>query len=354
MKTYYICGALAVLALSACTDSNSWGVKGNIANAGDDAILAIEANNAGHWYTIDSVEIKSNGDFEYIAGAPYQGRNIMRITLPGKGSIYFPVDSIDQITVTADAASFGNGKISGTPLAEGIARVDSIVAATDDKDILSRELINVMTGDTTGLISYYALGKSVMGEPVFNPTESLGNRAYGAVAQVYANHRPDDPLGKAVERAYFEGRMKLGKMPVRYVEVPETGFVDIVRYDARGKEQKLSDIAKDKVVLLSFAQYDLPATPAINSMLMDLYTKYNSKGLEIYQLAFDNDEVSWREAARNLPWTAVWNAPTDGPDVLAHYNISSLPVFYIINRNGDLVERIEKPAEVSAKVARQF
>lgn len=354
MKRYYICGALAVLAMSACTNSNSWGIKGNIANAGEDDVLAIEANNAGHWYAIDSVEIKSNGDFEYIAGEPWHGRNILRVTLPGKGSVYFPVDSIDRITVTADAASFGNGRISGTPLAEGIARVDSIVAANNDRESLSRELVGVMTGDTTGLVSYYALGKSVDGSPVFNPYESLGNRAYGAVAQVYSQYRPDDPLGKAVEKAYFDGRMKLGKMPVRYVEVPETGFVDIVRYDARGKEQALKDVAKDKVVLLNFAQYDLPATPAINAMLMDLYTKYNSKGLEIYQLAFDTDEVSWREAAKNLPWVAVWNAPSDGPSVLAHYNISSLPVFYIINRNGDLIERIEKPADVPAKLARQF
>lgn len=343
-----------MLALSACSSGNSWSVKGNIANAEEGARLAVEANNAGHWYALDSIDIKANGDFEYIAGAPFEGRNILRVSLPGKGSIYFPIDSIDNISITADANSFGAGKISGTSLADGIARVDSIVAATDDMTVLRRELVNVMTGDTTGIIAYYALGKSVKGAPVFNPDESLGNRAYGAVAQLYSNHRPDDPLGKAVEKAYFEGRMKLGKMPVRYVEVPETGFVDIVRYDARGKEQKLSEIAKDKVVLLNFAQYDLPVSPAINAMLMDLYTKYHDKGLEIYQLAFDSDEVSWREAARNLPWTAVWNSPSDGPDVLAHYNLNSIPVFYIINRQGELIERIEKPAELTAKIAKQF
>lgn len=354
MKTYYICGALAVLTLTACTHSNGWGVKGNIANAGDNNKLAIEANNAGHWYAIDSVEIKNNGDFEYTADAPYQGRNILRITLPGKGSIYFPVDSIDHISVTANAANFGKGKIAGTPMARSIAHVDSIVAATSDKEALCRGLINEITADTTGLVAYYALGKSVEGSPVFSPDESLGNRAYGAVAQVYSKYRPDDPLGKAVEKAYFEGRIKLGKTPVRYVEIPETGFVDIVRYDARGKEQSLKDLAKDKVVLLNFAQYDLPVSPSINAMLMDLYNKYNSKGLEIYQLAFDTNEVSWREAARNLPWVAVWNASSDGPGVLAHYNISSLPVFYIINREGDLIERIEKPDEVAAKIARQF
>ncbi len=354
MKTYYICGAMALLALSACTTDKGWSVKGNIANAGEGQKLALEANNVGHWYAIDSIEIKSNGDFNYTAGAPFEGQNILRVTLPGKGSIYFPVDSIDNISITADANSFSTGKAYGTPLAEGIARVDSIVAANNDIATLSRELVNVMTGDTTGIVAYYALGKSVNGKPIFDPAESLGNRAYGAVAQLYSNYRPDDPLGKAVQKAFFEGRMKLGKTPVRYVEVPETGYVDIVRYDSRGKEQKLSEVAKDKVVVLSFAQYDLPATPAINALLMDLYKKYHDKGLEIYQLAFDTDEVSWREAARNLPWTAVWNSPSDGPDVLAHYNLSTLPVFYIINRQGDLVERIDKPADLPGKVAKQF
>ena len=263
MKPYYIYGALAVMAATSCSHDSGWSIRGKLDNAPENATLALEANNAGHWYALDSIKVD---------------------------------------------------------------------------------------------ISYYALGKSVDGKPLFDPAESLGNRAYGAVAQVYASRRPLDPKGTAVQKAYFEGRRKLGKVNVnqQVIELPETGFIDIVRYDARGKQQSLKELSQGKVVIVNFAQYDLQASPAINAMLNALYSKYHDKGLEIYQLAFDNDEVSWREAARNLPWTAVWNAPSDGPEVLAHYNVGSLPLFYIIDRNGDLIERIETPADLPGKVAKQF
>ncbi len=357
MKPYYIYGALAVMAATSCSHDSGWSIRGKLDNAPENATLALEANNAGHWYALDSIKVDKNGNFSYTAPAPLQGQDILRITLPGKGSIYFPIDSIDKVDITADAGTFGTGHtLSGSALTSGVVRVDSIVASTDDPIALRRELINVMTADTTGLISYYALGKSVDGKPLFDPAESLGNRAYGAVAQVYASRRPLDPKGTAVQKAYFEGRRKLGKVNVnqQVIELPETGFIDIVRYDARGKQQSLKELSQGKVVIVNFAQYDLQGSPAINAMLNALYSKYHDKGLEIYQLAFDNDEVSWREAARNLPWTAVWNAPSDGPEVLAHYNVGSLPLFYIIDRNGDLIERIETPADLPGKVAKQF
>ena len=135
MKSSHIilCG-LGVLALAGCSHHDGWGVKGNIEGADKGTKLAIEANNAGHWYVLDSVEVASDGKFEYNAPAPYTGQDILRLTLPGKGSVYFPIDSIDQVTVTATADNFGSKHtVSGTPLAWGINRVDSIVNSTADR-----------------------------------------------------------------------------------------------------------------------------------------------------------------------------------------------------------------------------
>lgn len=351
-----IVAGLGMMLCCSCSNHKGWGIKGNIADAAQGTKMAIEANNAGHWYLIDSLEVASNGDFEYNAEAPYSGQDILRLTIPGKGSVYFPIDSVDHVALSASANNFGTGhKLSGTYIAERVGHIDSIVANTADADDLRRQLINIITTDTTGIVAYYTLGKSLAGKALFDPNDNLGNRAYGAVAQLYSMYRPQDPRGQVVNKAYFEGRRALGKLPEEFqpiIEVPETSFFEIERYDSRGQKQSLTELAKGKTVVLNFTTFEHPNSPTVNSILNEVYTKHHSKGLEIYQIAFDANEVTWREAARNLPWVSVWNAPSDGNTVLVNYNVGVLPLFYIIDNKGDLIERIEDPSELSSKVAK--
>ena len=354
-----ILAGLGIAALASCSHHQGWGVKGTLADAPEGTVLALEANNAGFWYLIDSVAVKPDGKFSYNADAPYNGQDILRLTLPGKGSIYFPIDSIDVVTIAASAANYGSGHtLGGTAMASTLSRVDSIVASTSDPDDLRQKLVGVITSDTTGIIAYYTLGKSVGGKPVFDPNENLGNRAYGAVAQLYDMRRPADPRADVIRKAYFDGRRALGKVPAvdfqPTMEVVETGYFDIERYDARGNKKTLSELANGKTVVLNFTTYEHQGSPALNALLNEVYTKYHDRGLEIYQIAFDSDEVSWREAARNLPWTAVWNAPSDGSKVLMNYNISTLPTTFIIDRNGTLVERVENMSELANSVAKHI
>ncbi|MCM1066377.1 MAG: redoxin domain-containing protein [Muribaculaceae bacterium] len=352
--------AASALLLASCGRSG-WSVEGTVEGATDGMSLALEANNAGRWYVIDSVKVAADGRFDYQAAEPMPSADILRLQLPGKGSIYFPVDSVDAIIVEADAATFGTGhSLKGTELASRMSAIDSIVAATPSVDELRRKLVGFVTSDTTGLIAYYTVGKAVDNKPVFDPNENLGNRIYGAAAQVYAHYKPLDPRGAALRKAYFEGRRNLGKLPedasdATVIEVPETSIIDIVRYDDRGVEHSLKDLAsKGKVVLLSFTDYGMEKAPAYNSMLNELYTLYSPKGFEIYQIAFDQNEVAWKEAARNLPWITVWNSPADGVAPLALYNVGALPMTFIINSKGEISKRVADPSELAKEVAKYF
>lgn len=350
--------AAAALMLGSCAKSG-WSVQGTVEGAEEGARLAVEAYNAGRWYVLDSVGIDSKGRFDYRAGEPMPSAEILRVTYPGKGSVYFPVEGSDAITLTADAATFGKGHtLAGSEMAQTIASIDSIVASTSSVSELQRKLAGFVTSDTTGLVAYYAVGKSVGNVPVYDPNESLGNRIYGAAAQVYAHYRPLDPRGESLKQAYFEGRRALGKAPKveeQVIEVPETGLIEIERYDSKGVKHSLRELASQgKVVLLSFTDYGTEASPAYNAMLNDLYTLYKDKGFEIYQIAFDANEVSWKEAARNLPWVAVWNSPSDGVGALASYNVGAVPMTYIINRAGELSARVVDPAQLPKELARYF
>lgn len=359
MKAKFIFGAIAALAMTSCGGAG-WSVTGTVNGAEKGTKMAVEAYNAGIWYVVDSVEIGNDGKFAYKANAPMPSIDILRLTLPGKGSVCFPVDSVDAITLDADAATFGTGhKLGGSDIAHTFAVVDSIAASTTDVAELQRKLAGFITTDTTGIVAYYTVGKSVGNTPVFNPADNLGNRLYGAATQVYAHYRPNDPRGLALQQAYFNGRQALGKIipeaPEQVFEVEETGLIDIKRYDNKGVLQSLSEVAqKGKVVLLSFTDYSLPNSPSYNNILNDLYTLYSAKGFEIYQIAFDADEVSWKEAALNLPWITVWNSSSDGVGALASYNVGALPTTFIIDRKGDLGARVVDPADLPKQIAKYF
>ena len=52
------------------------------------------------------------------------------------------------------------------------------------------------------------------------------------------------------------------------------------------------------------------------------------------------------------PWVTVYNSPKDGEATLRDYNVGALPAIFVINRNGELVERVEDPTRLSSAVAR--
>ena len=127
--------------------------------------------------------------------------------------------------------------------------------------------------------------------------------------------------------------------------------------DSTGSERLVREFANLagndlNVIVLNFTTYAAPESPAFNVELAKLYEANKAKGLEIYQVAIDDDEFSWREAANNLPWITVYNSPKDGATNLLRYNVKSLPALFIINRNGELVERVETVGQLPSAVSR--
>lgn len=352
--------AAAMLAVASCSVPQGWSVDGAVEGAPQGTRLALENFSNGRWLLVDSLTVNNDGAFGYDAPAAAHFPELMRLTLPGHGSVYFPVDSVDDVLVAATYDDFGRARVSGTPSAEVFARVDSTIAAGGNvvTPELQRQLASFVTADTTGIVSYYIVSKSIGNTPIFPENDAFGNRIYGAAAQVFSTYHPDDPRGSALAQAYFRGRAALGRLPQPQetaMEVGQTGLLDIVRYDAEGTRHSLAELAaQGKVILLSFTAYDIPNSPVYNARLNDLYTAYHDRGLEIYQIAFDDNEVDWKTASRNLPWITVWNSPTDGDVVLRSYNVGAVPLTFIIDRNGDVRERVVDSNDLANAVGRYF
>lgn len=340
---------LILAGVSSCSQSpRGWSVSGKLGSDAP-ARVAIEGYNNGIWYPVDSVDTR-DGAFSYSSPTPASYPEIMRVSAPGFAPIYFPAEGTDAIEI--------NGRrVSGSPSAAAMNRVDSLLALKyDTRYDLQRAIAAEAINDSSVIVAYYVLNKSLDGAPVFLPGESFGNRFYGAVAQRFATVSPDDPRGAAIRALYLRGRQELGKnvpsnAPEVEIELPATGLFEISRYDCRGQEHSLTaEAAKAKTLLLSFTAYGAEYSPAYTVILNGLKEKYGDR-LEIYQIGFDEDEVVWKESARSMPWIAVYNSPADGIEPLVYYNVGSLPTTFIISK-GDLEERVTDPTELDAKLAK--
>ena len=140
------------------------------------------------------------------------------------------------------------------------------------------------------------------------------------------------------------------KPQVKPLEIPqdkvqETSIIDIPLQDIKGATRHLTDL-KGKVVLIDFTAYGNAASGARTLALRELYNKYASQGLEIYQISLDADEHFWKTAADNLPWICVRDPQGPYSTYVRLYGVEQLPTAFLVNRNNELSMRLNEKTNV--------
>ncbi|MCD8385990.1 MAG: hypothetical protein LUD17_03760 [Bacteroidales bacterium] len=359
---HYLIAGGALLALAACNKSNGWQVSGTVAGAGSDSKIAVEGFNGATWYPIDSIQVGQDGSFSYRAEAPGQYADVYRLGLNGR-SIYFPADSIDRIAVKADASAFDtNYELSGTQAAEDMMRVDRRIAQAIAEQgiegaladsLLKRELSNIILADNAGVVSYYVINKTLGGQPLYNPANRRDLAMIGATANKFQTAFPDDPRTKVLASRYLTGRQLhgLSQAEIGTIEANVLGLFEIELYDPKGNLQSLAKTAEGAgATVLCFTSYDIEQSLPYNVELNRLNEMFKAKGLKIYQVAIDSDEVEWMQRAESLPWIAVRANPEEAVTLLRTYNVGAIPLSFVIDSNGDIVERVADPTNLEAAI----
>jgi peroxiredoxin len=118
-----------------------------------------------------------------------------------------------------------------------------------------------------------------------------------------------------------------------------TNTPDIVLPNEKGDNVALSSL-RGKVVLLQFWGAKDRTSRIQNQALAELYSRYQSKGFEIYQVSIDTDREAWLNAIKEdgLVWTNVGDMK--GSIIATNtFNIKKIPSNYIIDREGTIVYR---------------
>lgn len=362
---------MAIIAAS-CSNKDGWTIEGIIDN-GADRTLYIERQSGNTWLIIDSVSVGSGGKFKYIAEEPTDGRSIYALRL-GDRRIEFMPEGTGTITVETSAEAFGrNHKLNGNLRSEMFARVDGILnntvnrvgaAAAVNDSLMLVELGNIIIADTTADVTYYIVTRAINGVNLFQ-ADNLSKtkiRLLGAAANMIKTHHPDDPRGNELESLYKHAKKITGMSSSNGVSMEATlhgrPSVELNRPDAKGNMHDFNRVVdRGGVTILNLTRFDTPVSAANNIALREVYNKYKDQGLEIYQVAFDPNRATWFQSAPGLPWISVYNNPSEDLSVLVAYNADPIqggPVSFVFDKDGELMARVESPAQLDAAVAKAF
>lgn len=353
---------LAVVAMLASCSDNKFKVDGTIDGATDTTQLVLEVSSNGYWLPVDSVAVGANGAFSVAAEAP-EYPNIYRLRL-GDKAICFPIDSLDHLTINTKLATYATDfTVAGSDHAVQVMKIDKKAlqmaggkATPDQMKAWKRQLAEQIVADPKGIVAYYAINKYVDDKPLFDPLNNEDLRIIGAVANAFYTFRPNDPRTDYLVTVLTQGqqRRRAAAAPADTIQAEVASLIDIKLQDYTGKTHSLEQVAQtNRLVLLSFTIYQAEFSPVFNKLLNDLYTKYKSRGLEIYQVSLDGDNVFWSQAAKNLPWITVYEPKGQNSPTLGIYQVMGVPTTFVI-KNGDIVERVDDGSQLETALARHI
>lgn len=308
-----------------------------------DVLDTVKTDASGRMSVKVSVE-KGNPEFFYLY---YKDSKIASLLLERGDRVKVSADTLGNYAVEGSEESV---KLSGieSRYAGFSASLDSLsekllevgVSSPEAKDV-NAEIANLYMDYYRGCVRYVLENShSLTVIPVF--WQTVGNSFYvfsqDTDAIIFKNvcdslktEYPDSKYVKSL-RNEAERRTSALQLNLRLKDAASIGFPDIELPDVTGKKVKLSSV-EAKVILLHFWSASDAAQKMFNlDVLKGVYDDFHSRGLEIYQVAIDVDKPSWERtvAAQGLKWINVCDGLGTNSPVVSTYNVSKLPVSYII------------------------
>ena len=124
----------------------------------------------------------------------------------------------------------------------------------------------------------------------------------------------------------------------RFSAAGEASFPNIVLPDINAQNVELASLEGKPFILMFWVSADANQK-MFNNDLLEVYNKYKSAGLEIYQVSLDSDKTAWATAVKEqkLPWISVCDGKGVASPAVASYNLAAVPAIFVFDRNGDIV-----------------
>lgn len=344
--------------------------------AGDEKTIYLEQVSSMRQMVIDTATLDAEGNYrfvvEQVAESPslynllYDGERIPLFLAAGD---HLTVNSVGNIvrnyTVEGSAESelvreFYQQFVAGAQNLEAIARKLSnqelptterealLKEYTEQYFAIRRDQLRFIAEHRASLAAVYAIYQRLPGD------QYLADRTndvihYRGVAEALAESYPESPylvmLRGDISR--MEAAQRLA------AEITESTIPDLELSDIYGKKIRLSSLL-GKVVLLDFWSAQLGNSNVLNAELKEIYAKYRNAAtpFEVYQVAVDTSKPLWISTVQEqqLPWISVSDLRGEASPAVGTYNVTKLPTSFLINKEGSIVARDIRGAELERKL----
>lgn len=370
--------ALMAAMLTSC-NNKKFHINGTVTEA-KDSVLYLENMSLDGPVVVDSVKLDDKGAFSFSGKAP-DAPEFYRLRIAGQ-IINLSVDSTETVDVKASYPSMATGyTIDGSAECATIRELalkqidlqNRVIAVQNNPNLgydLTRDSIGKLVAAYKEDIkrnyiykapmrasSYFALFQTLGNMLIFNPRENADDvKVFAAVATSWDTYHPDALRGKNLHNIAIEGmknvRIMRNKMAAQNIDASKvnvSNIIDISLLDNQGNRRSLTDL-KGKVVMLDFHVFGSNGSTKRIMEMRELYNKYHDRGFEIYQVAFDPDEHFWKTQTAALPWISVRDPQGLQSQNLAAYNVSSIPTFFLIDRNNEVKKRDSQITDIDAEI----
>ena len=377
--------ALTLLTVACQPKVDRFTLNGQIVEA-DGKTLYLDHLTLDKVEVIDSVKLDAEGRFEFTPVSPDDCFDFYRLRIDRK-VVNLVIDSTETVTVTASlpvmqVAYLVDGSENCSTLKDLVMRQMGLLQdlrrlssgynspdptalqeqVKETVDVFKSEIMTDFILPAPGSpCAYYALFLSINGQTIFSPqADRQDAKCFAAVATQMDMLYPDAVRTEHLRNVALKGMAKtspsrnnVSEEAVQQFEsmIVESGLIDIELPDYKGAMHKLSQ-EKGKVVLLDFTAFKTEYSSGYNMLLRTLYDKYAESGLSIYQVSVDNDESYWMNVAANLPWICVHDEESLNSLYLKLYNVQQLPTVFLIDRDGNIVDRPEGSDELDGKISK--
>ena len=155
---------------------------------------------------------------------------------------------------------------------------------------------------------------------------------------------PKDPYYQALtKRMEIEAQTSVGQP-----------FKEVAMVDINGNMTRLSTVVKaNKLVLIDFwASWCAPCIAEMPNV-RKIYAAYHAKGLEIYGISLDENQINWLSAIQRLGinWIHVSDLKGWQSKAAQDYSIQSIPSTLLIDSTGKIIAKNLRGADLEKKIA---
>ena len=366
MKKLAVLGLAALMAVG-CSKNKGAQVSAQIEGAANAEIVLFQLG-VNQLRPVDTVKAGADGalkfnvamdqdqpEFYYLT---YKGNKLASLVLKAGDKVNVKVDTLGKgLSVEGSQESLLLGKYEKDLVSVSaefdamVEEFDAAMAKADTKTMVAvnekmgkrfvsyrKDVIKSVMENPYSFANIYALNNKISQElPVFSAQNDflLFQRVHDSLATMY----PASVYLKSIQ-GQIEGAKNAIELAGKINEAGETAFPNLSLPDVNAKNVELSSL-EGKPFILMFWTISAPSQKMFNNDLKELYKKYRSSGLEIYQVSLDEDKTAWAASVKEqeLPWISVCDGKGAMSPSVITYNVASVPTMYIFNAKGEIVAK---------------